>query len=87
MSELLDRNIIALVFSVNKDTGSARNQKSLLKRNLIQKENSALAFDVIIHLIFNRLYAVRQEEFVVPEIDVAVGSLHFVVFVGGVDGV
>ena len=39
MSELLDRNIIALVFSVNKDTGSARNQKSLLKRNLIQKEN------------------------------------------------
>lgn len=59
----------------------------LLKRNLIQEENGALAFDIVVDLIFDGLYAVRQEEFVVPEVDVTVGSLHFVVFVGGVNWV
>ena len=59
----------------------------LLKRNLIQEENGALAFDIVVDLIFDGLYAVRQEEFVVPEVDVAVGSLYFVVFIGGVNWV
>lgn len=87
LSEFNVAFMIALIFAVNIEPDTTRHQKSLLKRNLIQKENRALALDVVIDFVFDGLYAVRQEEFVVPEVDVAVSSLHFVVFVGCVDRV